>query len=72
MMVSQMQPAFSNAEETYYVLIFGGLGLHFGPAGYQVLFDELMRLIEQLWPDEMPEKLPFVLPPWDDAGAWLE
>ncbi|KAK4983844.1 hypothetical protein LTR50_006971 [Elasticomyces elasticus] len=47
-------------------------GLHFNPAGYRVLFDELMKLIERTWPDQMPDKLPFLLPPWDDADAWLE
>ncbi|EGP89416.1 unnamed protein product [Zymoseptoria tritici ST99CH_3D1] len=45
-------------------------GLHLSPAGYRVLFDELMSLIGQEYPEEMPDKLPFVLPRWDDEKAW--
>ncbi|KAK6428724.1 hypothetical protein LTR95_015133 [Oleoguttula sp. CCFEE 5521] len=45
-------------------------GLHFTRSGYKLLFDEVMKTIEQNWPDQMPEKLPFVLPAWDDEQAW--
>lgn len=45
-------------------------GLHFTRKGYDLLFAELMKVIERNWPDQMPEKLPFVLPKWDDEGAW--
>jgi hypothetical protein len=29
-----------------------------------------MKVVEQQWPDQMPEKLPMVLPPWNDHEAW--
>jgi lysophospholipase L1-like esterase len=45
-------------------------GLHFNPAGYDIFYQELMKLIAELWPDQMPEKLPMVLPPWNDHDAW--
>ncbi|KAF2875374.1 SGNH hydrolase-type esterase domain-containing protein [Massariosphaeria phaeospora] len=45
-------------------------GLHFAPAGYEVMFEELMNVITQKWPDQVPEKLPMVLPAWNDATAW--
>ncbi|KAF7677619.1 hypothetical protein GT037_004478 [Alternaria burnsii] len=45
-------------------------GLHFNPAGYDILYQELMKVIEQQWPDQMPEKLSMVLPPWNDQEAW--
>nr|OQO19696.1 hypothetical protein B0A51_12069 [Rachicladosporium sp. CCFEE 5018] len=45
-------------------------GLHFTPSGYKVLYDEVMNTIEQNWPDQMPDRLPFVLPAWDDEQAW--
>ncbi|KAF2162824.1 hypothetical protein M409DRAFT_68820 [Zasmidium cellare ATCC 36951] len=45
-------------------------GLHLSPEGYRVLFDELLALIERVWPDQMPVKLPFVLPQWLDQKAW--
>jgi hypothetical protein len=45
-------------------------GLHLSPAGYDIFFQEVMKLIAQKWPDQMPEKLPMVLPPWDDMEAW--
>ncbi|KAH9867963.1 hypothetical protein IAQ61_007269 [Plenodomus lingam] len=45
-------------------------GLHFNPAGYEIFFQEVMRLVEAQWPDQMPEKLPMVFPPWNDQEAW--
>jgi hypothetical protein len=45
-------------------------GLHFNPAGYDVLFQELVKLIAERWPDQVPEKLPMVLPAWNDPQAW--
>ena len=45
-------------------------GLHLNPDGYKIMYEELRQLIEQKLPDETPEKLPFVLPSWDDADAW--
>jgi lysophospholipase L1-like esterase len=46
------------------------LGLHFNPAGYDIFYQELMKLIAEHWPDQMPEELPMVLPPWNDYAAW--
>jgi len=45
-------------------------GLHFNPPGYKIWYDELMELISKHWPDQVPERLPFLLPPWDDQAAW--
>lgn len=45
-------------------------GLHFHPAGYKVMYDELTKLIAERWPDQVAEKLPMVLPAWNDAAAW--
>ncbi|KAF2180806.1 SGNH hydrolase [Zopfia rhizophila CBS 207.26] len=45
-------------------------GLHFNPAGYDVLFKETMKLISERWPDQLPENLPTVLPGWNDNIAW--
>lgn len=47
-------------------------GLHFSGKGYRVLFDELMALIRREFPDEMPDRLPMVLPVWDDRRAGVE
>ncbi|KAK3700558.1 hypothetical protein LTR37_015886 [Vermiconidia calcicola] len=45
-------------------------GLHFSRSAYVLLYKELMELIEQTWPDQMPDQLPFVLPRWDDEEVW--
>ncbi|CAO2651372.1 Nn.00g039420.m01.CDS01 [Neocucurbitaria sp. VM-36] len=45
-------------------------GLHFEPEGYRVLFQELMKVIAEQWPDQIPEKLPMVFPAWNDQEAW--
>ena len=45
-------------------------GLHFSGDGYRLLYGELMALIEEHFPDQMPTRLPFVLPAWDDEKAW--
>jgi len=45
-------------------------GLHLSPAGYEILFQELMKVVGERWPDQSPDKLPMVLPPWNDAEAW--
>ena len=47
-------------------------GLHFSPDGYRVLYAELMKLIESRWPEQVPEKLPYVLPAWDDGPEWAK
>lgn len=45
-------------------------GLHFTRKGYDLLFDELMRLIVDKLPEQLPERIPFVVPAWDDEKAW--
>ena len=47
-------------------------GLHFSQSAYKLLFEELVALIQQKWPDQMPERLPFALPAWDDEEAWKD
>ncbi|PVI05609.1 SGNH hydrolase [Periconia macrospinosa] len=45
-------------------------GLHFNPAGYDILFDELIKVIGKNWPDLLPENIPTVLPLWNDPAGW--
>ena len=45
-------------------------GLHLSRSGFELLFNELIALIARKWPDQVPERLPFVLPAWDDEEAW--
>lgn len=45
-------------------------GLHLSPEGYKVWYEELMGLVGRVWPEQMPEKLGFVLPAWTDLKAW--
>lgn len=47
-------------------------GLHFNPDGYRVLYTELMKLIEKQWPEQIPEKLSYVLPTWDNSVEWAK
>ena len=42
-------------------------GLHFLPEAYKVVYDRLMALIHDHWPDQYPETLPFVFPTWTEA-----
>lgn len=48
------------------------LGLHLTPDGYRVLYHQLMALISDTWPDQLPEKLPMVLPAWNELEAWKD
>jgi hypothetical protein len=34
------------------------------------MYQEVTKLIAELWPDQVAEKLPPVLPLWNDAAAW--
>ncbi|CAE7187487.1 hypothetical protein PTNB73_06711 [Pyrenophora teres f. teres] len=45
-------------------------GLHFNPAGYEMLYQEFIKVISARWPDQIPEKLAMVLPAWNDEAAW--
>jgi hypothetical protein len=51
-------------------MLTGNVGLHFHPGGYEIFYGELMKVMAEQWPDQMPEKLPMVLPPWNDQEAW--
>ncbi|KIV83602.1 hypothetical protein PV11_05615 [Exophiala sideris] len=39
-------------------------GLHFTASAYQIVFDELVKLIQEELPELTPENLPFVFPDW--------
>ena len=41
-------------------------GLHFTQKGYDLMFDELVLVIQQHLPDQVPEKLPMIFPDWKD------
>jgi len=45
-------------------------GLHFTPAGYRIMYREFMAMVQREVPDLVPDRLPFVLPTWDDVRAW--
>lgn len=36
-------------------------GLHFSPKGYKVVFDALMKVIKNKWPEYPPYKMPFAV-----------
>lgn len=42
-------------------------GLHLSSAGNRLVYEELMKVIQQNWPDQTPESLPMVFPSWTDA-----
>ncbi|EHA25238.1 hypothetical protein CBS147343_6215 [Aspergillus niger] len=39
-------------------------GLHLAANGYRIVFEEVMKTIQENWPDQVPEKLPYVFPSW--------
>jgi len=43
------------------------LGLHFSPEAYDMMREELMRVIAEHYPEEMPDRLPLVFPEWDQV-----
>lgn len=45
-------------------------GLHLNPTGYHILYDELIKLIAEQWPDQLPDNLPYVLPRWNEPSEW--
>ena len=47
-----------------------GIGLHFSPAGYEILYQAFIKVISAQWPDQIPENLAMVLPAWNDEAAW--
>ncbi|KAJ5132017.1 Esterase SGNH hydrolase-type subgroup [Penicillium atrosanguineum] len=42
-------------------------GLHLMPAGYRIVYDEVLKVIRANWPEQAPENLPLVFPPWTQA-----
>ncbi|KLJ13112.1 hypothetical protein EMPG_11931 [Blastomyces silverae] len=42
-------------------------GLHFNPAGYKVMYDEVTRAIRTHYPHLAPENVPMHFPPWQSA-----
>ncbi|KAJ5171888.1 hypothetical protein N7492_004481 [Penicillium capsulatum] len=42
-------------------------GLHLTPAGYRIVYSEIMKAIRQHWPDQDPDRLPMVFPAWGEA-----
>ncbi|CAI7614761.1 unnamed protein product [Penicillium manginii] len=49
---------------------FSGLftdGLHLTSAGYRIVFEEVIKTIRANWPDQDPETLPMIFPPWSEA-----
>lgn len=44
-------------------------GLHFAPAGYQVLYHTIKRTIASHFPELVAESMPLQLPPWDIKPA---
>jgi len=50
----------------------GFQGLHLTPDGYRVLYHQLMALIANTWPDQLPEQLPMILPAWNELEAWKD
>ncbi|KAL1988479.1 hypothetical protein VTN96DRAFT_9534 [Rasamsonia emersonii] len=42
-------------------------GLHVTGKGYKIMFDEVMKVIEATWPDQVPERLPMIFPHWSEA-----
>jgi lysophospholipase L1-like esterase len=60
----------NNASVVLFTWLTGLKGLHFAPAGYRLMYDEFMNLIQRTWPDQMPQHLPLPLPIWNDDDAW--
>lgn len=47
-------------------------GLHLSRTGYDLVYTELIIFIDLWYPTQLPEKLSFTFPAWDDAKAWVE
>ena len=42
----------------------GNTGLHFKPTAYRILYDSMMELVCQKWPEQNPNSTKFVFPTW--------
>ena len=47
-------------------------GLHFNPAGYQLMLGEFLKVVREKIPELAPESIPLLLPLWNDPKAWEE
>ncbi|RDI84349.1 hypothetical protein Vi05172_g5750 [Venturia inaequalis] len=47
-------------------------GLHLTGKGNRIVYQELIKLISEKWPDQTPEALTFDLPYWGDEAAWKD
>lgn len=45
-------------------------GLHLTGEGNRIVYQELIKLIREKWPEQTPEVLTFDLPYWGDEAAW--
>ena len=50
-----------------YALNFINPGLHFHPKGYKVLYDETLKVIDENWPEQVRDNVPFCFPGWEVA-----
>ncbi|EXJ69280.1 uncharacterized protein A1O5_07316 [Cladophialophora psammophila CBS 110553] len=41
-------------------------GLHLTTKGYELMYEELVQVIQQKLPDQLPERLPMIFPDWKD------
>ncbi|CCH46841.1 Isoamyl acetate-hydrolyzing esterase 1 [Wickerhamomyces ciferrii] len=58
---------FDNYEGDWHDLLLDGV--HYTGEGYRLLFDELLRLIKEWYPEYHPENLPYILPYWRDLAT---
>jgi isoamyl acetate esterase len=68
----KLLPGSSEAEDNQALREYLHDGLHFSRSAYELLFERLIAVIERTWPDQLPERIPFVLPAWDDVNAWKD
>ncbi|KAK2740078.1 hypothetical protein FQN55_009027 [Onygenales sp. PD_40] len=42
-------------------------GLHFNPPAYRIMYEEVIKVIRECYPELAPEEVPMNFPPWDSA-----
>ncbi|KAK2811100.1 hypothetical protein FQN50_002436 [Emmonsiellopsis sp. PD_5] len=42
-------------------------GLHFNPPAYKIMYEEVLKVIRECYPELAPEEVPMNFPPWDSA-----
>lgn len=53
-------------------LSVGNLGIHLAPDGYRIVFDELLKVLKENWPQYPPYTMPFKVTldlPWEVENA---